>query len=189
MSMVLYLTGIASSLCGLVFLYLAWKSAPKPVFVLAGWIALTLSSVLWFYANADRGIAQGIVVWMMVVSILLCLPLLRGMRDMHDKTNVKVRTKRTPMAGRPVIDALQNIWTFLLSGPVAGVIAIFLGGALFKILRPTDGNPATAAVTTIIVSVFLWALISVLLLIEPRPLRRSIYAGVSALAATALAFL
>ena len=189
MSELLFLTGIASSLCGLACLYLAWKSAPKPMMIILGWLALVASGILMFIANGDRGTAQGLTIWMMVVSVMLCLPLLRGMRNIHDDTRRKVRTATERPEGNGFIQALNNVWTFLLTGPVAGVIAIFFSAALFRVIRPAEGNPATAAVSTIIMAVFLWAVVSVLLLIEPRPIRRTLYAGVSVLTATALAFI
>ena len=79
---------------------------------------------------------------------------------------------------------LSGIWTFLVAGPVAGAIAILASAVLFKLIRPEDGSPATAGVIAIIASVLIWAVLSVLLLIEPRAGRRSAYAGL-ALAATA----
>ena len=180
---IISIIAVASSLCGLASLYFAWKVRGRPDLILIGWGLQAISAVLFILANGDRGFAQGVVIAMSVVTALLCIPLLSGMRDLHDG-DVKVRNRAPEASESGVLSILGNIWTFLVAGPIAGLIALFSGAALFRVMKPADGNPATAAISVIILTVLLWALVSVLLLMESRPLRRTILAlGATALTA------
>ena len=69
------------------------------------------------------------------------------------------------------------------------IIALFAAAGLFRVLRPAEGNPATAGVSVIIAAVVLWGLVSTLLLIEARPLRRTIYAMAGIALTSAAAFI
>ena len=72
---------------------------------------------------------------------------------------------------------------------MAGVIAMFGAAVYFRLAKPENASPATAGVTAIMLAVFGWAVISTLLLIEPRPLRRTVYAVVGLLATSIAAFI
>ena len=169
---------------GLALLYLSWKAPGRPGLLAAGWALLAGAIVLAFTANADRGVAQASVIAMAGATIFFCVPLLRGIAPPVGNGRPRARGEESGQRGHPVLTGLSGVWTFLVAGPVAGAIAIFASAVLFKLIRPEDGSPATAGVIAIIASVLIWAVLSVLLLIEPRAGRRSAYAGL-ALAATA----
>ncbi len=180
---------VVSSLGGLTLLFFAWQKRQSPALILGGWAFLLVATALATIANGDRGTAQIIVVMMCVVTALLLFPLLRGATGMHSGTKARTRTNAT--ASRERVSAkglLGNIWTAILAGPVAGLIAIFASAGLFRVIRPEEGNPATSGIIAIILSVFLWALFSVLMLIESSVLQRTLYAVVGTVLTATLSF-
>ena len=76
-------------------------------------------------------------------------------------------------------DIGSGIWTFLLAGPAAGAISLYAGGALLRLTKPEIGNPTNAVVVAFLVSLSLWAVLSTLVLMEKRKLRRSVYVVVA----------
>ena len=80
----------------------------------------------------------------------------------------------------------QQLWTlatvlsvFLLAGPAAGAISLYAGGALLRLTKPEIGNPTNAVVVAFLFSLSLWAVLSTLVLMEKRKLRRSVYVVVA----------
>ncbi|WP_300395838.1 hypothetical protein [Henriciella sp.] len=177
-----------SGLVGLALLYSCWKRPGQPTLLAGGWGLLTVSVLLAFFANGDRGIAQASVILMAGATAVFCIPLLRGIAPPVATRRTRQHTG-TPKEGHPIRKGLSCVWTFLVTGPLAGVIALLASAALFKLIRPTDGNPATAGVIAIIAAVLIWAMVSVLLLIEPRTGRRSAYAGLALAVTAAIAFI
>ena len=172
----LFLIATASSLVGLASLYLAWKTRQRPGLILIGWACLTASAILFTFANGDRGLAQGGVILMSLACLLILAPLLKGVDGMHAYVR-KARSETSEEAPLTAMQVLQNIWTFLVSGPIAGIAALLASAAMFRLLKPETGNPATVGVSAIILAILLWALFSVLMLMEARPIRRTIYAA------------
>lgn len=182
----LMITGAAfASLICIALLYAAWKRPGRPIMLLVGWGALLAALVIAFFGNGDRGVSQIVVIAMIGATTVFALPLLKGIAPPVSLQRGRRQSGdgRTPSMNS-IKTGLGAFWTFIVSGPLAGFIALFAAAGIFKIVRPDEGSPATAGVIAIISAVVLWALFSVLLLIEPRPGRRSAYAG-AALAATA----
>ncbi len=178
-----------SGLAGLGLLYLSWKQPGRPVQLVSGWALLTVAIVTAFFANGDRGVAQASVVVMAGATALFAIPVFRGLAPPIAAGRARNAPAGPEPVTRPWLAGLSGVWTFLLTGPVAGGIALFGAAVLFNLLRPAEGNPATAGVIAIIAAVFLWALVSVLLLIEPRPGRRTAWALGALVLTGLLAFL
>lgn len=185
----LFFAGLVAFATGLVLLYTCWKNRNAPHRLIAGWGLILTACVLVGFGNSDRGIAQGLVVLMLLASTFFALPLFRGL-------TAPVPTSERKPAEKPAETALSkaktiggSVWTFILSGPVAGVIAMFGAAVYFRLAKPENASPATAGVTAIMLAVFGWAVISTLLLIEPRPLRRTVYAVAGLLATSIAAFI
>jgi hypothetical protein len=172
-------------LAGLACLYASWKQPGRPVLLAGGWALLTAGIVTAFSGNGDRGVAQAVIVVMAAATAVFAVPIFRGLAPPVATGRVRAQARQSAVVARPWLAGLSGLWTFLLTGPVAGGIALLAAAILFEAIRPADGSPATAGAIAIIAAVFLWALVSVLLLIEPRPRRRTLWAG-AALAATAL---
>ena len=113
---------------------------------------------------------------MSLACLLILAPLLKGVDGMHAYVR-KARSETSEEAPLTTMQVLQNIWTFLVSGPIAGIAALLASAAMFRLLKPETGNPATVGVSAIILAILLWALFSVLMLMEARPIRRTIYAA------------
>ena len=172
---ILLLTSLSTSVGGLCLIYLSWKWRNKPVLMAAGWAGLSISLVLAVLANGDRGFAQVASVAMLLVSFFLIWKLSAQPVSLNF-AETKRAASIEPTATNSWIALLSSVWTFLVTGPIAGAIA-FLGAAgLFKLIRPEAGNPANAGVIAIIASILAWALVSTILLIESRPIRRTAYA-------------
>lgn len=171
------LTGAGlSGLAGLGLLYFSWKQPGRPVHLIAGWALLTVAIVTALFANGDRGIAQASVIVMAGATTLFAIPVFRGLAPPVALARARAEPVGTVRASRPLRAGLSGLWAFTLTGPVAGGTALFSAAVLFELIRPTEGSPATAGVIAIIAAVFLWAVISVLLLIESRPFRRTLWA-------------
>lgn len=178
-----------SGLAGLGLLYLSWKTPGRPLLLAGGWALLTVCVVAASFANGDRGFAQASVVVMAAATAIFAIPVFRGLAPPVAEGRARVQPAPQKPLTRPWVAGLSGIWTFLLTGPVAGGIALFAAAILFERIRPAEGNPATAGVIAIIAAVFLWALVSVLLLIEPRPVRRTVFALGGLVLTSLLAFL
>lgn len=177
-----------ASLAGLALLFFAWKRPGRPWVIGAGWALLSGGLVMACLANGDRGAAQVIVIAMAGVTIFLTAPLLGGIAPPMGVRRRRPAGEAAPIR-RPVRASLSGIWTFVLTGPVAGAIALFGSAVLFRIIRPENGSPATAGVIAILAAVLLWAALSVALLIEPPTGRRSAYAGLALIATATFAFI
>ncbi|WP_300379168.1 hypothetical protein [Henriciella sp.] len=174
------------SLAGLALLFLSWKRPGRPAAIIVGWAFLSGALGLAFFANTDRGVAQISVILMLVAVAWFTRPLFSGVTPPRALSRRRNTANAQP-TGQPVLAGLSGFWTFVICGPVAGGIAFYAAAALFKILRPENGSPANAGIIAVIVAVCGWALASTLLLIEPRPGRRSVYAGAALAAAVTVA--
>lgn len=184
----LFILAAAGSLGGLAALYLAWKRRNQPGLILFGWLLFLVAAGLGVIANGDRGLAQISVIAMCAVSACLLAPALKGITSIHLPVRKPRSTDASTDKSLPRRIA-SGFWTFALSGPVAGLIAIFGSAALFRVIKPEAGSPATAGISVIILSVLLWAVISTLLLIEPKTGRRSGYAIGGLILSAGLAFI
>ncbi|QYJ01147.1 hypothetical protein KUV46_01840 [Thalassovita mediterranea] len=174
----LFLLAAAAGLGGLYMLYAAWKRPGRPFHVLGGWGLLIAALAGGLIANGDRGLAQVSCIVMVAACVYLAVPMMRGLA--LPVADVRARaggSEPAVLASNPVLSGLAGIWTFLLTGPVAGGIALFGAAGLFKLLRVLSVGTATAGAIAIITSVVIWAVVSVLLLMEPRAGRRSAFAG------------
>ena len=146
--------------------------------MLGGWGLLIAALAGGLIANGDRGLAQVSVIVMVAACVYLAVPMMRGLALPVADVRARAGGGDAPvLASNPVLSGLAGIWTFLLTGPVAGGIALFGAAALFKLLQARSGGTATAGAIAIIASVVIWAVVSVLLLMEPRAGRRSVFAG------------
>ena len=180
----------APSLGGLYALYAAWREPGRPFHVLAGWGLLLAGLGAGLIANGDRGLAQVCVIAMAGACAFFAVPMMRGIAPPVSAQRVREGAADASAARRsPLLAALSGVWTFLLSGPVAGIIALLASAGLFKALRAASVSIATAGASAIIAAVMLWALVSTLLLIEPRAGRRSLYAGAGLVLGFAVAFI
>lgn len=184
----LMITAALSGLAGLGLLFRAWKQPGSRAVLAAGWLALAAACVLAFFGNGDRGVAQLSVIVMAGATAPFAVPLARGIAPPAGAGRARSRPPDPATSRRWGLQILSGIWTFLLTGPVAGAIAMFAAACLFELMRPAQGSPATAGILAIIAAVLLWAVLSVLLLIEPRAGRRSAYAGLALAATAAIAF-
>lgn len=174
----LFLLAAAAGLGGLYMLYAAWKRPGRPFHVLGGWGLLIAALAGGLIANGDRGLAQVSVIVMVAACVYLAVPMMRGLALPVADVRARAGGGDAPvLASNPVLSGLAGIWTFLLTGPVAGGIALFGAAALFKLLQALSVGTATAGAIAIIASVVIWAVVSVLLLMEPRAGRRSVFAG------------
>ena len=110
----------------------------------------------------------------------ITLPGLRGTNGLQAPVRnreVPDRARRSPL--QMTADIGSGIWTFLLAGPAAGAISLYAGGALLRLTKPEIGNPTNAVVVAFLVSLSLWAVLSTLVLMEKRKLRRSVYVVVA----------
>lgn len=177
-----------AGLAGLALLYQAWKKPGSPWLVGSGWALLAGSATIAGIANGDRGSAQTIVIAIAGATVFFAVPLLSGIAPPVAGRRRHAAREPAPVR-RPVRASLAGIWTFLITGPVAGAIALFGSAALFRAIRPESGSPATAGVVSILAAVLIWAALSVALLIEPRPARRFAFAGLALAATAALALI
>ncbi|HIK63507.1 MAG TPA: hypothetical protein EYG02_00580 [Henriciella marina] len=174
----LFLLAAAAGLGGLYMLYAAWKRPGRPFHVLGGWGLLIVALAGGLIANGDRGLAQVSVIVMVAACLYLAVPVMRGLA--LPVADVRARAgggDAAALSSNPVLSGLAGVWTFLLTGPVAGGIALFGAAALFKLLQALSVGTATAGAIAIIASVVILAVVSVLLLMEPRAGRRSVFAG------------
>lgn len=187
--LIVFLTSLSAAAAGLVLLYLAWKRHVGGALIVIGWALMAISAILAVMANADRGFAQIAVIAMLGVSLLFIFMLSRGMPALDFAKQRRVANESQTSTEITILSVLRDMWTFLLTGPIAGIIALFAAAGLFRVLRPAEGNPATAGVSVIIAAVVLWGLVSTLLLNEARPLRRTIYAMAGIALTSAAAFI
>lgn len=174
---------------GLCLLFLSWKKPGRPPHLAGGWALLFGGLILAFIANADRGVAQAAVIIMASATAWFSIPVIQGLAPPVATQRIRTNSPAGDTLRRPVKAALSGLWTFVICGPVAGGIAVLASAALFKLLRPAEGSPATAGIIAVIASVLLWAVLSVLLLIEPRAGRRSAYAGIAMALTATMAFI
>lgn len=177
------------TLAGVGLLFLSWKKAGRPAAILVGWAMLAGALVLSLLANGDRGIAQTALVAMAAAMAIFAVPLLGGIAPPFAEVRARQNSAAPKARRHPVLAGLSGFWTFLLAGPVAGATAFFASAGFFRVIRPADGSPATAGAIAIIAAILIWAVLSVLLLIEPRRGRRSFYAGLGFVASAAAAFI
>lgn len=177
-------------LAGLALLFKVWRKPGQPVLLASGWALLAVSLLLWFVANHDRGVAQVTSLLMLLVAGAITLPGFLGTNGLQSPVRERPAPALAPVSalGRAQRVA-SGIWTFLIAGPIAGLIAFFTAGGLLRLIRPETGNPATAVVSAFIAALVLWALLSTLLLMEKRPLRRSAYAIGGSFFALTVAFI
>ena len=185
----LFFAGLVAFATGLVLLFTCWKNRNVPRRLIAGWGLIFGACALVGFAKTDRGVAQGLVVLMLLASTLFALPLFRGLTAPVPTSERKPAEKPETTAFSQAKTIGGSVWTFILSGPVAGVIAMFGAAIYFRMAKPESASPATAGVTAIMLAVFGWAVISTLLLIEPRPVRRTLYAVAGLLATSIAAFI
>lgn len=177
------------ALAGLALLFTAWKRPGRPRALLAGWALVAAGLVTAGFGNADRGVAQICAIAILVVTVWFGVELVQGIKAPRARERAGPSPPRKQVrVGDALSTGLSGFWTFLICGPIAGGIAIFASAGLFRLLRPENGNPATAAVIAVMNSVILWAILSTVLLIEPRGGRRSVYAGIGLMAAAIAAF-
>ena len=98
-------------------------------------------------------------------------------RPRADYAGVRNRKADTsPAPSSPVRKNRARVWTFILTGPVAGIIALFAAATMFRVINRTPDQIATHGVLAIITAVVLWGVISVLLLMEAKLMRRTLFA-------------
>ena len=167
---------LAAIAAGLFLLFYAWKHRYQPVALGAGWALIAAALIAAFIANVDRGVAQIIVIAMCLTGVFFAASLLSGLprADYAVGRNRKVDTSPAPSS--PVRKNLARVWTFILTGPVAGIIALFAAATMFRVINRTPDQIATHGVLAIITAVVLWGVISVLLLMEARLMRRTLFA-------------
>ncbi|RAN34524.1 hypothetical protein [Hyphomonas pacifica] len=177
-------------LVGLALLFKVWRKPGKPVLLASGWALLVVSLVLWFMANHDRGVAQVASLLMVLVAGAITLPGFLGTNGLQSPVRKRPAPVLAPVSalGRAQTIA-SGIWTFLIAGPIAGLIAFYTAGGLLRLTIPETGNPATSVVSAFMLALVSWALLSTLLLMEKRLFRRSTYAIGGALIALAVAFI
>jgi hypothetical protein len=169
-------------LAGLALLYAVWRKPGRPSLLALGWGLVLASLVVWFEVNLDRGLAQVTSFLMLVVAATITWPGLRGTNGLQTSVREREVPVSTPRSAlQRTGDIGSGIWTFLLAGPIMGAISIYAGGALLRVTKPETGSPTNAVVTAFMLSLVLWALLSALVLMEKRKLRRTFYA-VAALA-------
>ena len=175
MSLVLPVAAALATLFGLFLLYDSWKRPGRGPWLAGGWMILISACVAWTYANGDRGLAQGVCFAMLVTSGLIIMPAFRGMTPA--KAAAVERSMSPGIAARTSVRGiLSGFWVFLLVGPIAGTTAFYASAAGFRLFWNGVSSPATPAMLAIVSSVVLWALLSTLLLMERRPVLRTIYA-------------
>ena len=178
-----YILAILASvggLFGLALLFAVWRKPGRPFLLVLGWALVAASLVVWFVVNFDRGVAQVASLLMLIVAGAITLPGLRGTNGLQAPVRnreVPDRARQSPL--RMTADIGSGIWTFLLAGPAAGAISLYAGGALLRLTKPEIGNPTNAVVVAFLVSLSLWAVLSTLVLMEKRKLRRSVYVVVA----------
>lgn len=185
----LWIVASLMALAAVGLLYLSWKQSGRPFLLTSGWALAALSCVLSFCANGDRGVAQIVSIAMAAAVAFFAVPLLKGIAPPVSSARQRNTQAASSNTSGAWVTGLSGVWTFLITGPVAGAIALLASAGLFKLMRPGEGSPATAGAFAIVTAVLLWAALSVILLMEPRPGRRSIYAGVGLVAASAAAFI
>lgn len=183
---------IAASLLAITsvgLLFSSWKTPGRPLLLLGGWAAMSGALVAAGFANGDRGIAQLSLIVMATATAIFALPLFGGIVPPRTAAGRQRPQEEALVRHSAWRAGLSGLWTFMLTGPVAGGIALFASAGFFKLVRPTDGSPATVGALAIAFAVVVWAALSAALLIEPRSGRRSIYAGAGLAASVALAFI
>ena len=177
-------------LAGLALLFMVWRKPDRPVLLASGWALLAVSLGLWFVANHDRGVAQVASALMLLAAAAITLPGFLGTNGLHSPMRQKPVPHSTQVSALGRVGGVASgVWTFLVAGPIAGIIAFYTAGGLLRLTIPETGSPATAVVYAFMVALVLWALLSTLLLMEKRPLRRSAYAIGGTLFALAVAFI
>ena len=167
---------LAAIAAGLFLLFYAWKHRSQPVALGAGWALIAAALIAAFIANADRGVAQIIVIAMCLTGVFFAANLLSGLTpaDYVVERNRKADNSTSPSC--PVRKNLARVWTFILTGPVAGIIALFAAATMFRVINRTPDQIATHGVLAIITAVVLWGVISMLLLMEAKLMRRTLFA-------------
>ncbi|MAI90512.1 hypothetical protein [Ponticaulis sp.] len=187
--LLIFALSLTACAAGLFLLFTAWKNRNSPISLSGGWALLLLAMVLSFIANSDRGVAQVSVIAMMLVSVFFIYIMTAGLPSLDfekSRRKVEVEPENPAATGLKV---LGSLWTFIVTGPLAGMIALFAGATVFRFIMPEDGNPITAGVICIILSATLWAVLSTFLLIEKSPIRRTLYAVGAVIVTGATAFI
>lgn len=167
---------LAAIAAGLFLLFYAWKHRSQPVALGAGWALIAAALIAAFIANADRGVAQIIVIAMCLTGVFFAASLLSGLPRVDYAVGRNRKADTSPAPSSPVRKNLARVWTFILTGPVAGIIALFAAATMFRVINRTPDQIATHGVLAIITAVVLWGVISVLLLMETRLMRRTLFA-------------
>ncbi|MDF1680842.1 hypothetical protein [Ponticaulis sp.] len=167
---------LAAIAAGLFLLFYAWKHRSQPVALGAGWALIAASLIAAFIANADRGVAQIIVIAMCLTGVFFAASLLSSLPRADYAAGRNRKADTSPAPSSPVRKNLARVWTFILTGPVAGIIALFAAATMFRVINRTPDQIATHGVLAIITAVVLWGVISVLLLMETRLMRRTLFA-------------
>lgn len=179
---------------GVVLLYLAWKGRAKPASLVAGWGALFVAVVIASVMRGDRAVAEVLALVASVVVLFLTVPSILGLfgAPSPSKGAVKRRasTAPAPAVRRRSVAIGAAVWTFMLTGPIAGIAAIYAAAAFYGALRSDAPDViANVGVLSVVAGLFFWATLTTVLLMEPRLLRRTIYGLGAAGAAVAVAFI
>ena len=167
---------LAAIATGLFLLFYAWKHRSQPVALGAGWALIAAALIAAFIANADRGVAQIIVIATCLTGVFFAASLLSGLPRADYAVGRNRKADTSPAPSSPVRKNLARVWTFILTGPVAGINALFAAATMFRVINRTPDQIATHGVLAIITAVVLWGVISVLLLMETRLMRRTLLA-------------
>ena len=167
---------LAAIAAGLFLLFYAWKHRSQPVALGAGWALIAAALIAAFIANADRGVAQIIVIAMCLTGVFFAANLLSGLPPADYVVERNRKADTSPAPSSPVRKNLARVWTFILTGPVAGIIALFAAATMFRVINRTPDQIATHGVLAIITAVVLWGVISMLLLMEAKLMRRTLFA-------------
>lgn len=125
----LTLLALAVTACGIAMLHAAWRlkarSWPR---IIVAWSCVTGSLVLWsFTSAADKGVAIGIVAWVIIAVLFLAVLAVRSTPRVEKPLRERVAPRA--QAVRPAYS--RRLYTGLLIGPVAGLIALSISTAAF----------------------------------------------------------
>jgi len=161
---------------GLAALRRAWRQRGEGggALVAGGWAALLAALILCAGGYADRGVAFGIVL-AMAAALFFVFVFGAALRPLAPAPRRTLRAAKTAMpesceAGWR--SRLAGVWTFVLLGPLAGLVSALLGSLAFRLAQPVL-SPANAAVIAFFLAPLAWAVLAALLLMEPRRWRRS----------------
>ncbi|WP_031555039.1 hypothetical protein [Parvularcula oceani] len=159
---------------GLAALRRAWRQRGEGggALVAGGWAALLAALILCAGGYADRGVAFGIVLAMAAALFFVFGAALRPLAPAPRRTLRAAKTAMPESREAGWRSRLAGIWTFVLLGPLAGLVSALLGSLAFRLAQPVLA-PANAAVIAFFLAPLAWAVLAALLLMEPRRWRRS----------------